>query len=72
MLSGFTDRGDALILGTNIGGLGTIIASLASLISYKFYCRTEGAKPLSYLVKFSVLNFSMLIILGLFAYYIIL
>ncbi|MBP0965412.1 MAG: anion permease [Oscillospiraceae bacterium] len=72
MLSGFTDRGDALILGTNIGGLGTIIASLASLISYKFYCRTEGAKPLSYLLKFSVLNFSMLIILGLFAYYIIL
>ena len=67
MLSGFTDNGDALILGTNIGGLGTIIASLASLISYKFYVRTENAKPLSYLLKFSAVNFALLIILGFFA-----
>ena len=35
LLSGFTDAWQALIVGTNIGGLGTLIASMASLISYK-------------------------------------
>ena len=35
LLSGFTNKLNALIIGTNIGGLGTLIASMASLISYK-------------------------------------
>lgn len=44
LLSGFTQDYAALMVGTNIGGLGTIIASMASLISYKFYagCREYG------------------------------
>lgn len=44
LLSGFTHDYAALMVGTNIGGLGTIIASMASLISYKFYagCREYG------------------------------
>lgn len=37
LLSGFTKNYAALLQGVNIGGLGTLIASLASLISYKFY-----------------------------------
>lgn len=37
LLSGFTQNYLALLQGVNIGGLGTLIASLASLISYKFY-----------------------------------
>lgn len=37
LLSGFTKNYAALLQGVNIGGLGTMIASLASLISYKFY-----------------------------------
>lgn len=37
LLSGFTKNYAALLQGGNIGGLGTLIASLASLISYKFY-----------------------------------
>lgn len=37
LLSGFTENINALILGVNIGGLGTLIASMASLISYKLY-----------------------------------
>ena len=36
LLSGFTDQWSELIIGTNLGGLGTMIASMASLISYRF------------------------------------
>lgn len=39
LLSGFTDEAAALLLGTDIGGLGTLIASMASLISYGMYVR---------------------------------
>ena len=56
LLSSFTGNAKALVLGTNLGGLGTLVASLASLISYKFYCRTEGAKPLKYLGVFTIYN----------------
>lgn len=61
LLSGFTEKYKALIIGANIGGLGTIVASLASLISFKFYVKTENAKPLSYLAKFSLVNIILLI-----------
>lgn len=67
MLSGFTNNADALLLGVNIGGLGTPIASLASLISYQFYSRSEGARSKKYLLVFSAVNFGMLILLLLFA-----
>lgn len=39
LLSGFTDRWESLIVGANLGGLGTLIASMASLISYKSIAR---------------------------------
>lgn len=70
MLSGFTDNAQALVAGTNIGGLGTIIASLASLITFKFYTRTNGAKSARYLLYFTVVNVVMIIpmlIVGFFA-----
>lgn len=35
LLSGFSNNVPALIVGTNLGGLGTLIASMASLISYR-------------------------------------
>lgn len=63
MLSGFTGSGTQLMLGVNIGGLGTLIASLASLISFQFYRKTEGADSVRYIAVFSVINFGMLIIL---------
>jgi Na+/H+ antiporter NhaD/arsenite permease-like protein len=66
LLSVFTDQYKALILGTDIGGLGTLVASLASLISYKFYCRTEDAKPGKYLFVFTLYNLLFLIGLSLF------
>lgn len=61
MLSGFTENGLQMVLGADIGGLGTLIASLASLISFQIYRKSDGAKPMKYLVVFSAVNFGMLI-----------
>jgi Na+/H+ antiporter NhaD/arsenite permease-like protein len=68
LLSAFTDNYQGLILGTDIGGLGTLVASLASLISYKLYCRTNNAKPLKYLGVFTVYNIIFLVILLIFSF----
>ena len=61
LLAPFTDDARAMILGTDVGGLGTLVASLASLISYKFYARTEGARPGRYLGFFTLLNLALLV-----------
>lgn len=66
MLAGFTDAGTSLLLGVNLGGLGTMIASLASLISFQFYRKSEGAQTARYFRVFTVINFTMLLILLLF------
>lgn len=65
MLSGFTDNVRELLLGVNLGGLGTLIASLASLISYKIYAKSPGARPWLFLGIFSVANGAMLAVLVL-------
>ena len=67
LLSNFTTDAKGMLLGTNIGGLGTLVASLASLISFKQYIRTPGAKPLRYLGLFTAANVVMLIVLYIFA-----
>lgn len=56
LLSAFTDRYDLLLAGVNIGGLGTLIASMASLISYKYFAQVPGAKKGRYLVYFTIAN----------------
>lgn len=56
LLSGFTDNFAALLQGVNIGGLGTIIASMASLISYKLYAAQPGADKTKYMLTFTVYN----------------
>lgn len=66
LCSGFTEHMDRLIIGTNLGGLGTLIASMASLISFKQYGFVEGADKKRYLAVFSALNVVFLIILLLF------
>lgn len=71
MLSGFTDSGRRLLIGVNIGGLGTIIASLASLISFQFYRKADGARTGRYMAAFSAIGFSMLIILLVFESFIL-
>lgn len=69
LLSGFTTDYTGLILGTNIGGLGTLVASLASLISFGFYCKCEGARPLKYLGVFCAYNMGFMAILLIVANY---
>jgi len=57
LLSGFTDNLKGLIIGTNIGGLGTLIASMASLISFKYIAKL-GDKNMTfrYVIYFTVWN----------------
>ncbi len=66
LLSQFTDNYRALLMGVNIGGAGTLIASLASLITFREYVSENKDKTLSYILKFSAFNFTFLIILTLF------
>ena len=63
MMSAFTDNGMAVLLGTDIGGLGTMIASLASLISFRIYSNTENADSGRFMAVFSLVNFILLAIL---------
>ena len=67
LLSGFTENINALILGTNIGGLGTLIASMASLISYKQYALTPQSKKGKYMLVFTGWNVVFLVILWIVA-----
>ena len=56
LLSGFTENARALLIGTNLGGLGTLIASMASLISFKALSRARPNDKGRYLVWFTVSN----------------
>ena len=67
LLSGFTADWRGLLVGSNLGGLGTPIASLASLISLKVYLRTPGARPGRYLLLFTAANVAALVLLCLCA-----
>ncbi len=63
LLSQFTGNYADLLVGVNIGGVGTLISSLASLITFKEYMLHEPRKIGSYMAKFSALNFAFLIVL---------
>lgn len=56
LLSGFTDDYSTLLIGVNLGGLGTLIASLASLISFKFYANSNGSDTRRFLGIFTLYN----------------
>jgi Na+/H+ antiporter NhaD/arsenite permease-like protein len=56
VLSGFTDQWKLMLAGVNIGGLGTPIASLASLITLKLYLRWPGASTGRFLAVFTAAN----------------
>ena len=66
LLSSFTDNYRELLLGVNIGGVGTLISSLASLITFREYGKDQPRHTLSYVLKFSAFNFAFLIILVTF------
>ena len=69
LLSAFTKQGSALLVGVNLGGLGTLIASMASLITYKFYA-AERKKGEGYLLKFTIIN--LLFLAALYSLHLIL
>ena len=63
LLSEFTENYRELLLGVNIGGVGTLISSLASLITFREYTSHVKGKTLRYLGLFTALNFGFLIVL---------
>ena len=67
LLGGFTTDWRALLVGVNIGGLGTLIASMASLISYKHLARRAPALKGRYFRTFTLWNLGFLAVLLLLA-----
>ncbi len=63
LLSGFTKKYEALIVGTNLGGLGTLIASMASLISFKYLGKEDKGAKKKYLLYFTLANLAFLAVL---------
>ena len=68
LLSGFTQEYRGLLQGVNIGGLGTLIASLASLISYKFFAAESEQTPATgtrgrYMLTFTIWNVGIALVL---------
>ena len=66
LLSQFTGNYHDLLLGVNIGGVGTLISSLASLITFREYVKHNPGKSGSYIKKFTVYNFAFLMVLVVF------
>ena len=67
LLSQFTNNYADLLVGVNIGGAGTLIASLASLITFREYAKHNPSKFKHYIVTFSLFNFGFLAVLTAFA-----
>lgn len=63
LLSQFTENYKDLLVGVNIGGVGTLISSLASLITFREYGKHNLGKTRYYIAIFSAFNFAFLIIL---------
>jgi Na+/H+ antiporter NhaD/arsenite permease-like protein len=63
LLSQFTNNYPALLVGVNIGGVGTLIASLASLITFREYVKNNPGKTIRYVGEYTLFNFAFLILL---------
>lgn len=68
LLSQFTGNYQELLVGVNIGGVGTLISSLASLITFREYVKHNPGKTGYYIAMFSAFNFGFLIILAGFSF----
>lgn len=66
LLSGFTGASSAILAGTNVGGLGTPIASLASLIALRLYAQAKNVKMARFLILFILINILLLLLLSVF------
>ncbi len=70
LLSGFTENYAPLLVAVNIGGTGTLIASLASLITFREYTKCMPEYMTNYLKKFTAFNFGFVIILTVIMYFV--
>lgn len=71
LLSAMSDTYNGLkeiIIGTNVGAIGTLIASMASLISFKLYSNTDKSTKGKYLLQFTIVNYVFLGLLIAFHY----
>lgn len=69
LLAALTKEAEALLLGVNIGGLGTLIASMASVISYKLFAAEHPYQAGNYLKMFLFYNFLGLLLIGTAVYF---
>lgn len=71
LLAGLTapQNADALLLGVNIGGMGTLIASMASVISFKLFVMEYPAQAVAYLRMFTYYNIIGLAVIGVLTYF---
>jgi len=67
LLSGFTTNYRELLIGVNLGGLGTLIASMASLISYKLFAKEYNEQKGKYFWWFTIANVIFLVVLAVAA-----
>lgn len=67
LISGFTSDYGRLLLGVNFGGLGTLIASMASLISYKLFVNADKERKQKYFLSFT--GYNVFILVQLLAFY---
>lgn len=72
LLAPLTDNWKSLLYGVNVGGMGTLIASMASIISYKLYAAQKPQYKKVYLCRFFVYNFALLLLLGIVCYFLLL
>ena len=63
LLAQFTENYKELLIGVNIGGVGTLIASLASLITFREFTKNYPARTKQYILMFLAINFSFLLVL---------
>lgn len=66
MLNSFTDNWRALLLGVDVGGLGTPVASMASLISFRIYSAAENSRSMRFLGVFMLVNIAVLAVMYAF------
>ncbi|MDR0948060.1 MAG: citrate transporter [Lachnospiraceae bacterium] len=62
LLSKFTDHFPSLLLGVNLGGVGTPVASLASLITIRYYLRYQPSGKKEFSQLFALLNVAFLVL----------
>lgn len=72
LLAQFTESWQPLLVGVNIGGVGTLISSLASLITFREYTSKAGGKAGTYVLLFSAFNFAFLGVLVALEYFVFL